>query len=107
VAVRVDDLKEEPRLNLMVKPKTLLSTLLLSLLLASPGWSATLNTYQVTGPVLEVRPDMVAVQKGKERWEIGWDSSTQVSGELKVGSKVTIQYRMIAASIEVKPAKGK
>jgi hypothetical protein len=39
----------------------------------------TLNTYQVTGPVLEVKPDMVVVQKGKERWEIGRDSSTQVS----------------------------
>jgi hypothetical protein len=30
-----------------------------------------------------------------------------VSGDLKVGAKVTIQYRMTAASIEVKPAKGK
>lgn len=91
----------------MVKPKTLVFALFLSLLLASPGWSATLNTYQVTGPVLEVKPDMVAVQKGKERWEIGRDSSTQVNGDLKVGSKVTIQYRMTATSIEVKPGKGK
>jgi hypothetical protein len=50
---------------------------------------------------------MVAVQKGKERWEIGRDSSTKVSGDLKVGSKVTIQYRMTATSIEVKPGKTK
>ena len=91
----------------MGKPKTLVSALFFSLLLAAPAWAATLNTYQVTGPVLELKPDMVAVQKGKERWEIGLDSSTQISGDLKVGSKATIQYRMTAASIEVKPAKTK
>ena len=90
----------------MPTPK-ILSCLLLSLLLASPAWSANTKIYQVTGPVLEVQPDMVAVQKGKERWEIGRDSSTQVTGDLKVGSKVTIQYRMTAASIEVKPGKAK
>jgi hypothetical protein len=61
----------------------------------------------VTGPVLEVKPDMVAVQKGKERWEIARDSSTQVSGDLKVGSKVTVQYRMTVTSIEVEPGKTK
>jgi len=66
-----------------------------------------LEYYQVTGPVLKVRPDMVAVQKGQERSEIGRDSSTQVSGDLKVSARVTIQYRMTAASIEIKPAKGK
>jgi hypothetical protein len=100
-------LTRHPGVNEMTKPRTIVSALLLSLTLAAPAWSATLNTYQVTGPVLEVKPDMVAVQKGKERWEIGRDSSTQVSGDLKVGAKVTIQYRMTAASIEVKPGKGK
>jgi hypothetical protein len=94
-------------MNLMGKPKTLVPAVFFSLMLAAPAWAATLNTYQVTGPVLEVKPDMVAVQKGKERWEIGRDSSTHVSGDLKVGSKVTIQYRMIATSIEVKPGKSK
>ena len=63
------------------------------------------NSYQVTGPVLEVRNDMVAVQKGKDRWELSRDSSTKVDGDLKVGSKVTIQYRMVATTIEVKPDK--
>ena len=62
------------------------------------------KTYQVTGPVLEARPDAVVVQKGTEKWEIARDASTKVSGDLKVGAKVTIEYRMTAASIEVKPA---
>jgi hypothetical protein len=45
----------------MGKPKTLVSAVFFSILLAAPAWAATLNTYQVTGPVLEVKPDMVVV----------------------------------------------
>ena len=66
------------------------------------------KTYQVTGPVLELTSDMIVVQKGKERWEIARDGSSSVTGDLKVGATVTIQYRMTAASIAVKggaPAK--
>jgi hypothetical protein len=48
-------------MNLMGKPKTLVSAIFVSILLAAPAWAATLNTYQVTGPVLEVKPDMVVV----------------------------------------------
>lgn len=61
------------------------------------------KTYQVTGPVLEVRPDAVVVKKGTENWEIARDANTKVTGDLKVGAKVTVQYRMTAAEIEVKP----
>ena len=61
------------------------------------------KTYQVTGPVLEVRPDAVVVQKGTEKWEIARDASTKVTGDLKVGAKATVEYRMTAATIEVKP----
>ncbi len=60
------------------------------------------NTYQVTGPVLELKDDMLTVQKGKEKWQIAKDASTKVNGDLKVGSKVTVEYTMKAASIEVK-----
>jgi hypothetical protein len=63
------------------------------------------KTYQVTGPVLEVTNTMIAVQKGKDRWEVARDADTKVTGDLKVGSEVTIQYRMSATSVEVKPAK--
>jgi hypothetical protein len=71
-----------------------------------PAFAAGPNSYQVTGPVLEVSDSMIAVQKGKDRWEIGRDSSTKIDGDLKVGSKVTIKYRMIATSVQVKPEKG-
>jgi len=69
---------------------------------ASMAFAGASKTYQVTGPVLEVKDDMVIVQKGKEKWEIAKDKDTKVTGDLKVGSKVTVMYTMKAATIEVK-----
>ncbi|MGE5189593.1 MAG: hypothetical protein ACM3NF_06005 [Gemmatimonadota bacterium] len=70
---------------------------------ASTAAAGSLKSYQVTGPVLELRDDAIVVEKGKEKWEIARDKETKVTGDLKVGSKVTIQYQMKAASIEVRP----
>ena len=73
------------------------------LLIASPlVFAAGPNTYQVTGPVLEIKGDVVTVQKGKEKWEIAKDAATKITGDLKVGSKVTIEYTMKAVTIEFK-----
>ena len=55
--------------------------------LAAPALAAQPKTYQVTGPVLELTAD------------------TKVTGDLKKGEKVTIEYRMTAATVEVKAAK--
>ncbi len=77
------------------------------LLFASLAFAAGPKTYQVTGPVLELKDDLIVVQKGKDRWEIGRGADTKVTGDLKVGSKVTIEYRMNAATVEVKEGKAK
>jgi hypothetical protein len=77
------------------------------LLVASLAVAGPPNTYQVTGPVLELKDDVIAVQKGKDKWEIARGKDTKVTGDLKVGSKVTIEYRMTATAIEVKEAKAK
>ena len=74
---------------------------------AGGAHAADKKTYQVTGPVLEVGEDAVVVQKGKERWEIARTPDTKVTGELKKGDKVTVEYRMTATSIEVKSPKAK
>jgi hypothetical protein len=74
-------------------------------LLGVPVYAAAPKTYQVTGPVLELTSDMIVVKKGNDRWEIARDASTKVTGDLKVGSTVTIQYRMTAASVDVKGEK--
>ncbi len=70
---------------------------------AGAAGAASLKGYQVTGPVLELRDDAIVVQKGKEKWEIARDKDTKVTGDLKVGSKVTVQYQMKATAVEVKP----
>jgi hypothetical protein len=61
------------------------------------------KTYQVTGPVLELTDDVITVQKDKDKWELARTKDTKITGELKVGAKVTITYRMMAAGIEVRP----
>lgn len=71
-------------------------------LLSSLALAAGPKTYQVTGPVLEVKDDLIVVQKGNDKWELAKDKDTKVQGDLKVGSKVTIQYWMKATDIEVK-----
>ena len=77
----------------------LLGALFLS---ATIAMAAGPKSYQVTGPVLEVKDDLITVQKGKDTWEIARDKGTKVTGDLKVGAKVTIQYQMKATEIEVK-----
>ncbi len=74
----------------------------LTLLLFSSFAFAGPKAYQVTGPVLELKSDSVVVQKGSEKWEIALDKDTKVTGELKVGSKVTVHYTMKATGVEGK-----
>jgi hypothetical protein len=77
-----------------------------SLAFSSAAFAAGAKTYQVSGPVLEVTDSMIAVQKGKDRWEINRDSNTKVTGDVKVGDKVTVTYTMTATNVEVKAGKG-
>jgi len=87
--------------------KRVILTAVLCLAMVSLAFAGSLKTYQVTGPVLEVKDDVIVVEKGKEKWEIARDKATKVTGDLKVGSKVTIQYQMKATEIEVKADKKK
>ncbi len=88
----------------MLRLKTVTAAALGIALASSLSFAATAKTYQVTGPVLAVTDDMITVQKGTDRWEIARDASTKITGDLKVGAKVTIEYRMSATSVEVKAA---
>ena len=46
---------------------------------------------------------MIVVQKpNDEKWELEREADTKISGDLKVGAKVTITYHMEADSVEVK-----
>jgi hypothetical protein len=85
--------------------KGVLGVFLAAMLTASPAMAAGPKDYQVTGPVLDVKDDLIVVEKGKEKWEIGRNKDTKVTGELKKGAKVTVHYKMIASSVESKEAK--
>ncbi|HBT82770.1 MAG: hypothetical protein A2091_13430 [Desulfuromonadales bacterium GWD2_61_12] len=82
--------------------KRILLTLVL-LAFAATAFAAQPKTYQVTGPILESKGDIIVVQnKDGEKWEIAIDKETKSKGDLKPGAKVTIQYQMKAKSVEVK-----
>ena len=81
---------------------TFVSALLLGATVAASPARAGDKTYQVTGPVLEVTDTSVTVQKAKEKWQIARTKDTKVTGDLKVGAKVTIMYTMTATSVEAK-----
>jgi len=87
--------------------KSILIAIGVVLISSSLVFAAGPKTYQVTGPVLEVKADTIVVEKGKEKWEIAKDAATKVTGDLKVGSKVTIEYTMKAVSVEVKDTRKK
>jgi uncharacterized protein YxeA len=87
--------------------KTTLFSLIAAVILVlnSASFAADAKDYQVTGPVLDVNDSMIAVQKGKDRWEIARNSSTKTSGDVKKGDKVTVHYTMTATDVEVKADK--
>jgi hypothetical protein len=71
-------------------------------LMAAGTAAAADKTYQVTGPVVEIRDDAIVVQKGKENWELARTGDTKGAAEVKKGDKVTIEYTMTAKSVQVK-----
>jgi len=85
--------------------KSLLLSLASAFTLSVAALAADANTYQVTGPILELTDTKIVVQKGKDKWEVARNADTKVTGELKVGAKVTIQYSMTAQTVEVKEDK--
>jgi hypothetical protein len=88
----------------MNKSSLLRSLLAVSLAFALLGGSALADdhNYQVTGPVLAVTTTSITVKKGSSPWTVSRDANTQVTGDLKVGAKVTIKYHMVADTVAAK-----
>ena len=76
-----------------------------SLALSGAAFAGSPSSYQVTGPITAVDDTMITVMKGKEKFEVARDASTKVTGDLTVGTKVTIMYTMTAKEIEAKADK--
>ena len=86
-----------------MKTKALITLASLVLGISSSAFAGT--TYQATGPIIELTESKIVIQKDKEKWEIARTPATQVTGELRVGANVTIQYTMTATSVELKADK--
>lgn len=85
------------------KALSILGAVLLAAILGTAvALAASVKSYQVTGPVVEINNDMIVVMKGKERWEIARDSSSKVPSDVKVGDKVTVHYKMTVTDVEAK-----
>jgi hypothetical protein len=64
---------------------------------------AATKTYQFTGTVTSVDGNNFTVEKSaKEVWT--FETAADTKGAPKVGEKVTVNYKMVATSIESKPA---
>lgn len=66
--------------------------------------AASPKTYQVTGTVKALTDTVISVAKSNgEVWELSRDASLSVTGgKLAVGSKVTVIYKMVAVSADIK-----
>ena len=79
-----------PGFNAMMKMKSILIAIAAASLTISS--TAFAQTAHMTGKVIAVTSDKITVQKGKEVWDINLTASTEVSGDKKVGSTVTVTY---------------
>ena len=75
--------------------------------LAAIAFATSALAYQVTGEVADVSPTTITVKatggKNKgEKFEMTRGADTKVSGDLKKGAKVTVEYTISAKSVEVK-----
>ena len=55
----------------------------------------------------ELTDSIITADKGTQKWEINRAAQTKVAVDLKVGAKVTIEYRVTTAPVEIKADKTK
>ena len=80
--------------------KRIIIAVVAMVLVASAAFAG--KAYQFTGKVLEVKDNVIIVDKAGEKFEMSKDADTKIKGDLKVGAKVTVKYESRAAEIEVK-----
>ena len=83
--------------------KSMLMMLVVAATLLLPTAAFAAKKYQITGKVLGFDDKLITIEnKDGEKWEIDRTADTKITGTLKVGEKVTIQYKMAATDVEMK-----
>ena len=59
------------------------------------------RTYQVTGPVLDIKGTSSPSKRTRTKWEMLKTPIPTIIGTLAVGAKVKVEYRMTATKITV------
>lgn len=83
--------------------RTMITIAAAAALLAAPVFAEGAKSYQVTGPVIAIKGDVVTVKKGTENWEINKGATTFDS--IKEGDRITVEYTMSATKIIAKDTK--
>jgi hypothetical protein len=73
--------------------------------MAAIAGAAGSKTYQLDGTVTEVKGDVFTIQKDNAKYEMTREADVKVNGDMKVGSKVTVMYKMKATTVVVKEGK--
>jgi len=74
-------------------------------LMTAVAYAAQDGIRKATGELVKITAESVVIKRGKGEMVITRDPSTNVTGNLKVGEKVTVEYKMIATSVAVKDLK--
>ena len=72
--------------------------ILLTLCLLCEPAAAGTKTYQMTGKVVDMDADKIVIQKQRGTAELALDEEKPLPDSIKVGSKITVRYRMTAVS---------
>jgi hypothetical protein len=67
--------------------------------------SAGSKNYVLDGTVTDIKENAFTIQKDNVKYDLTRDAGAMVNGEMKVGSKVTVVYKMTATKIVVKEDK--
>jgi|WetSurMetagenome_2_1015567.scaffolds.fasta_scaffold21288_3 hypothetical protein len=73
--------------------------------MATIAGAAGSKTYMIDGTVTDIKGDVFTIQKDTAKYEMTRDTGAKVNGDMKVGSKVTVIYKMTATTIVVKEGK--
>jgi hypothetical protein len=71
------------------------------MIIAVTASAAGSKTYMLSGTITDMKGDVFTVQKDNAKYEMTRDAAAKVNGELKVGAKVSVAYKMTATTIVV------